>query len=339
MGSSWAYFLNVPVSAPALAVYIGLLISSAAVTSRKEQTRSRAWNVAFCLGILVLCSAIYFTWLQVGVVRSICKFCTSAHLLSVTGSVLLLMKMPRSQFGDASGIMLRLGRPSLLALLAFAGFGSLVAAQKLAPRKTNLLTVVQAGVNFDLREVPVLGSTSNQRYIVSLFDYTCPDCHDMHALLMSAMKKFDGAFSIVALPMPLDATCNPHVGVTKPKHMHACEYARLGLCVRRCGEDFFQQYDNWFFGQGRIPSVQEATDYAEKLVGKATLEKARAEPWADQMIQTSITIYENNGRWTRSYRLPQIIIGDNVNMGPVRNLDELIALLEKRLPEAAKGHG
>jgi hypothetical protein len=327
-----------PVSAPALGAYIGLLIASTAVTSRKPRTRNRAWNAAFCLGILVICSAAYFTWLQVGVVKSICKFCTSAHLLSVTGCILLLTQMPRAQFYDPKGTSLRLTKPALLAFVALAGFGSLIAAQKFAPRKTNFLTVVQTGMNFDLREVPVLGNPSNQRYIVSLFDYTCPDCQEMHALLMGALKKFDGAFSIVALPMPLDATCNPRVGVTKPKHMHACDYARLGLCVRRCGEDFFQQYDNWFFSRGGTPPLQEATDYAEKLVGKAALDKARAEPWADQMIQTSISIYENNGRWTRSYRLPQIMIGDNVNMGPVRNLDELVALLEKKLPDAAKAH-
>ena len=338
MGSSWAYFLNVPVSAPALAAYLGLLISSAAVTSRKATTRNRAWNAAFCLGILVICSAVYFTWLQVGVVRSICKFCTSAHFLSVTGAILLLTQIPRPQFRDASGANLRLARPAMLAILALAGFGSLVAAQKWAPRKTNFLTVVQTGVNFDLREVPVLGNPSNQRYIVSLFDYTCPDCHDMHALLMDALKKFDGAFSIVALPMPLDSTCNPHIKVTKPKHIHSCDYARIGLCVRRCGEDFFQEYDSWFFAQAGVPPLEEATAYAEKLVGKAAFDKARAESWADQMIQTSIGIYENNGRWTHSYRLPQIIIGDNVNMGPVRDLNELVALLERKLPEAGKAH-
>src|SRR3954463_5942640 len=140
MGSSWAYVLNLPVSAPALAIYIGLLISSAAVTSPKTQTRKRAWNAAFCLGVLVICSALYFTWMQIAVVRSICKFCTSAHLLSVTGSVLLLIKMPRSQFRDASGTKLRVIKPAMLALLALAGFGSLIAAQKIAPRKTNLLT-------------------------------------------------------------------------------------------------------------------------------------------------------------------------------------------------------
>jgi hypothetical protein len=256
----------------------------------------------------------------------------------VTGSILLLTQMPRLQFRDASGTALRVARPAVLALLACVAFGGLVAAQKIAPRKMNFLTVVQAGTNFDLREVPVLGNPANQRYIVSLFDYTCPDCHDMHALLMGAMKKLDGAFSIVALPMPLDATCNPHVGVTKPKHMHACDYARVGLWVRRCSEKFYQEYDSWFFGRGSVPSLEEATSYAEKLVGKEALDKARAEPWADEMIKTSINIYENNGRFSRNYRLPQIMIGDTVNMGPVRNLDELVALLEKRLPGAAKAH-
>jgi hypothetical protein len=339
MGSAWAYILNVPVSAPALVVYIGLLICSFALAARDPKTRNRAWTAAFALSLLVIFSAIYFTWLQAGVIRSICKFCSAAHLLSAIGALLLLLQMPRSLFRDADGVHLRLGKPVLPAMVALAAFGSLAAGQKFAPRQTNFLNIAQSSsMNFNLRDAPVLGDVSNRRYIVSLFDYTCPDCHEMHALLIAAMKKMNNAFSIVALPLPLDVNCNPKVGVTKPKHLHACDYARLGLSVRRCGEDFFQKYDSWFFGQQQIPTLEQATDYARQLVDKEALDKALAENWADQMIQSSIDIYENNGRWTHKYRLPQIIIGDTVSMGPLRDLDELMNLLNAKLPNAALAH-
>src|SRR5437764_12666976 len=47
MGSAWAYWLNIPVSAPALAVYLTLFVSSLAFTSRNQTRTERDWSLGF----------------------------------------------------------------------------------------------------------------------------------------------------------------------------------------------------------------------------------------------------------------------------------------------------
>src|SRR5258705_13559799 len=69
MGSSWAYWLNIPVSAPALAVYLTLLICSIAVPSRNSSRSQRAWIVGFICAITVLAVASWFVYLQLHVIK------------------------------------------------------------------------------------------------------------------------------------------------------------------------------------------------------------------------------------------------------------------------------
>jgi uncharacterized membrane protein len=331
MGSAWAYWLNIPVSAPALAAYLSLLGCTFAVASPRAETARNGWMAGFFLSALAVGSAAWFTYLQLGVIHSICKYCSATHLLGVIGAGLFLAKAPRPG-------ALRVGRLALPGLLALLAFGGLVAGQKFAPRKINVTgTTETAKFKFDLREAPIIGSPQNKAYVVSLFDYTCPDCHEMHAHLLAARAKFNNSFSIISMPVPLDAACNPRVRQTPPKHAGACDYARLGLAMRRCGAELYQKYDDWFFSRGGIPPYASARAQAESLAGAAALEKALADPWVGQVIQEGVRIYERNGAALRAYRLPQLIVGNRVHMGPVRDLVELTALLQRDLPAEAVG--
>lgn len=325
MGSSWAYWLEIPVSAPALVAYVSLFLSSLMIASGSARS-SKPWHVGFFFSVLVIAAASWFVYLQLGVIKSVCKFCTAAHLLSVTGSILFLLKAPKPALIQPR---LRWG----LGFAALVAFGSVVAGQKFAPHRTNIVSIYNGTLRFDVREAPILGSAENGRYMVSLFDYTCPDCHEMHALLKAARERLTNSFSIISLPVPLDANCNPGIRVTRDKHKDACEYARIGMAMRKAGADLFAKYDEWFFGhQGKIPTLEDARSQARTLAGPAAFEKALADPWVNEMIRQGISIYDKNGAATRSYRLPQIVVGDTVNIGPVANLDELLNLLQKRLP-------
>ena len=326
MGSSWAYVFEIPVSAPALVAYLLLLACSILITGKADLKKS--WSVGFVLSIAVIASAIWFTYLQVAVIKSICKFCTTAHLLSVVGAILFLWRAPRPSISGG----LRLS-------LAFVGvllFGGLVAAQELAPRRTNILSLYKGTINFDLREVPLVGSPDADRFIVSLFDYTCPDCQVMHERLVKAREHFTNSFSIITMPLPLDQRCYPRITKQQPKHREACDYAKLGLALRRINLEAFQKYEEWFFGQSETPPLLTCQEKARSIVNQSELEKALADPWIDETIRKSISIYEENGKVTKSYRLPQVIIGETVNTGPVRDLNELLTLLETRLPGAMR---
>lgn len=328
MGSSWAYWLNVPVSAPALAVYIALLICSIAVASHRIDRAQRAWLFGFALSITVLAVASWFVYVQLAVIKSVCKYCTAAHALSFIGAILFLTKAPRPAALPTSRFI-------AFVAVGLIPFAALVAGQHFAPHKMNVVTLYKGTLKFDLREAPMVGSPDAKAFVVDLFDYTCPDCNEMHRLLAKARERMNNSFSIISIPCPLDANCNPRIQRTSPKHTNACEFARIGMAMRRVGSHQFEQYQDWFFAQPAIPKIDAARAQAESLAGQDALEKALADPWVAQMIDRAVTLYAQNGRDMKNFRIPQLIVGDTINFGPVRNLDDLINLLQNHLPKPA----
>jgi uncharacterized membrane protein len=335
MGSRWAYWLGIPVSAPALLAYAVLLVSSFLTTgSHRGPTVIKAWQVLTGVGIAVVGSAIWFSFLQVVVLKSICKFCSSAHLLAFTGVLCLLSQAPyfsveRRKSSILAGLT---GRRVLLPVFAgLLAFAALPIVQKLRPGKINIVRIHQGAFDFDLREVPLIGSPDAARFIVTLFDYTCPSCQEMHRELVAARAKMSNSFSVVALPLPLDPRCNWTLKTTKAIHKQACDYARLGLAIRRVGLDPYEQYDQWFFNLPKTPSLDDARQHAIDLIGKPALDKNLSDPWIEKTIQTSVAIYAKNGKLIHSSQLPQLIIGDDVIAGPVHGVDQLVNVLSTKL--------
>ncbi|MDB6039961.1 MAG: Vitamin epoxide reductase [Verrucomicrobiales bacterium] len=335
MGSQWAYWLGIPVSAPALAAYSILLISSFLTTgARRPSTVVRAWQILTVAGIATIASAIWFTFLQAVVLKSICKFCTSAHVLGFAGVLCLLSQAPyfsaeRRKSSSNPGFS---GKSAVLAvLIGLLAFAALPIAQELKPEKINIVRIHRGAFDFDLREVPLIGSPDAAQFIVTLFDYTCPSCQEMHRELVAARAKMSNVFSVVALPLPLDPRCNSMLTRTKPIHMQACDYARLGLAIRRAGLEPYEQYDQWFFNLSKTPSLEEARQHAIQLIGKAALDKNITDPWIDKTIQTSVAIYAKNDKEIHSLQLPQLIIGNAVIAGPIHGVDQLVNVLTTNL--------
>lgn len=335
MGSSWAYWLGLPVSAPALAAYLSLLACSFGVGSKRPKSASFAWSSAFFLGAMVVGSALWFTGVQLFILKTVCKFCSTAHFFSVVGIVLFLREAPFLRFAqNRSGpSKVLIPRPPLarLALGGLLAVAALVAGQQLAPRKTNIVAIHKGGFTFNPVEMPLIGSPDTGHFLVSLFDYTCPDCHDMHHQLLAARERLGNQFTVISLPLPLDGKCNPMIRETRPHHAQACEYAKIGLAVRKVGQEAFAKYDQWFFGQRGLAKLDAARQKAVELGVQTNLDAALADPWVDKMIQTSVSIYATNGLATRSYRMPQLVLGDAINIGPVRALDDLVKLISVNL--------
>ena len=184
----------------------------------------------------------------------------------------------------------------------------------------------------NLDELPLIGSAQASNVIVSLFDYTCHYCRDLHGLLAEAQKRFSNRLAIVSLPMPLDGSCNHLVARTQAAHQQACQYAALGLAVWRAQPESFQQFDTWLFTPSPPPSVSAVKSYADGLVGREKLERALTDGWVAGQIQTDISIYEANTRQLNNDgRMPQLIIGSTVNAGPIDRIDELYRLLGDHL--------
>jgi hypothetical protein len=168
---------------------------------------------------------------------------------------------------------------------------------------------------FKLEEVPLLGRADAPNIMVSLFDYSCHQCRDMHHPILEAFQRFSNDLAIVNLPMPLDGKCNPVMKRTPPAHTNACELARLGLTVWRADRKRAAAFDDWMFAspQPRLPA--DAERYARQLVGNEAFDKAAADPWVAAQLSQDISLFETAAREFHKGYMPQVIIGTNLFSG------------------------
>jgi protein-disulfide isomerase len=179
----------------------------------------------------------------------------------------------------------------------------------------------------DLKTLPLLGLEDAPQTIVSLFDYTCSHCRQLHRPLMEAYRSLSSRLAIVSLPVPVDPLCNPLTKHPVPEQTNGCTYARLGLAVWRANRQQLEAFDDWMFSFPRPPSTNEVRARAESLVGAANLAKALADPWIEDLIRMDIRLYHTNYLVYRKSRLPQLIIGTNLVVGVARSPEDIYRLL------------
>ena len=145
--SRWAYWLDIPVSLPALLVYLALLGATVLLQKRPAPDDERgSWMAIIALSIIVAGSALWFAGLQVFVLKAYCKFCMTAHACGFTAALLCLKHIPVAQdpttpmWATGSG---KRGIPcaglALLASIGLAGVLGLAGGQLLMPKKLNVV--------------------------------------------------------------------------------------------------------------------------------------------------------------------------------------------------------
>ena len=225
----------------------------------------------------------------------------------------------------------RLVKFSALALVAVAALG---VAQTFAPGKTYSVTVMPGTtkpapampaapllevfggrVKLNLAEVPLWGSPSAPQQLISLFDYTCSHCREMHERVEAVQKSFSNQLVVISLPMPLDAQCNSLIKRTHPKQLNACHYARLGLAVALAKPDAIKAYDDWFFAPLTPPPLTEATSQAVQLVGAEALSKALTNALIEKNLAASMRLFEISAVEYKNGNMPQFMIGTNIFAG------------------------
>ena len=151
--SQWAYWLNIPVSVPALLVYAGLL--AATILARREASpddERGAWAVVVSLSVIVAGAALWFVGLQVFVLKAFCPFCMAAHTCGFLAALLCLSQIPMATdpatpmwtSGSAKRGLPRHGVFSLV-VMGLGCAGVLAGGQVLFPKQRNLVAFLPAG--------------------------------------------------------------------------------------------------------------------------------------------------------------------------------------------------
>jgi uncharacterized membrane protein len=217
--SNWAYVFGIPVSGLALLVDLAFLFTTFACGPRSTpQQRRSAWEILIPCAVLVLGAAIWFTALQAFIVQRFCPWCMAAHGAGALAAILLLARMPLTEAPAKTGVHKnKVVKLAAGALIALALLGT---AQTLSPRKTYsvthvpntspgdasksaavstrpapppVLTLFNGRIVLDLTKTPVIGSPEAPLKLLSLYDYTCRHCREMHPHVLELHRNFSNA--------------------------------------------------------------------------------------------------------------------------------------------------
>ena len=193
----------------------------------------------------------------------------------------------------------------------------------------------------DVMDVPTLGSPTNTHVAVTLQDFTCSHCRELHGHLVEAQHIFSNQLVIATIPMPFDPNCNPIMKRHNPKHTNACDYAKLSLAVFRANRAKQHDYDEFLFAGEKPPPLALAQERAAEAVGFDALTKALADPWVEQQIRLGIALYDAASRAGYA-SLPQLMVGQQVHVG-ILSTEVILDLLAKNLgltvkTETSTGH-
>jgi uncharacterized membrane protein len=349
LSSSWANWLGVPVSLPAVALYSTLLAATfAAPRKLSPVSRRRLWIASLALGSTILAAAIWFVGLQMFALEQWCKWCTTTHVLASAAAAIMIhqarvaTRPPRPRrpilstkevkwvaAGAAALGWVVLAAGQLASPPPAAAVTAAIAPNASAlPEAKGLIVLHDGKFKLNAAELPLIGPANAKATLVGLFDYTCHHCRETRRVVKKAIERASGRLAIVSLPMPLDKACNPLVTRTTKEHTHACEYAALGLAVFRAKPAAFGEFDDWLFGPVDPPSIKQARVKAMDLVGAEPLSRALRDPWIGERLVNNIALYEANAHASGGdTRLPQIVIGDTLIQGTISNPDDLFQLL------------
>jgi uncharacterized membrane protein len=280
LGSRWSALRGIPVGAIALPIY--LAVGWAALRSPSP------WGgrvLSFAAAVLVA-AAVWFVWLQAAVVRAFCPWCLFEHAL---GLVLAGLAVHQLRATRAVPENQRVWLAAMLGILSVAGLATVQYFQpsvrsivrspaepdRLAPTDGSTISLLQGHLRLAVNDDPWLGDAAAPHRLYLMFDYCCPHCRRTHGYLLEALAARSHPFSVVCLPAPRDADCNPAITQTEERFEHACELAKLALAVWRAKPEAFAEFDRWLFAPSQPPRLEAARRKAVELVSAELLEAHR----------------------------------------------------------------
>ena len=333
LSSRWAYLGPLPVSWGAVLVDALWMLGLLKLTSGSQSLVSR--KLVLACATLVSLSALWFIGLQVIVIKAICPYCMSAHVFGLTASVLTFGKLfrivPRPMILVGSCLLLAAGLGVAQVYVPHTSQYASVVPQLAQPPATpsveRVLSLYNGAFKLKPSELPMMGATNAKYLIVSLFDYSCHHCRQMHGFLKQQLTNYAGQFGVINLPMPLDGACNWIVKQTPKAHVNSCSYAQIGLAVFLAAPHQSHEFDEWLWTGENPPPIDQVRRRASELLGAERLQRTLTNEWIKLRIQEDISLYASNYAKVRKGQMPQLIIGDLVSVGVINQqsaFDEMI---------------
>ena len=323
MGSRWAWFLGgVPVSLPAAVVYalMGLCVLFLGDASLDRLL----WRLMPLLGGCIVGAALWFLWLQAGVLHAFCLYCTLLHTLGCVVSCLVFVLARRQGFRPVGPFVAGLAAAALFALIQSRTLPDNIydAGRTDAPLPA-----------FEEGEVPVLGE--GEKALTLLFDFQCSHCRRLHGQLPELLALAEGQYRIFLCPVPLSSACNPYIPASGiDRFAGSCALTRLALAVWFARPETYSPFWDWLLGDGdsSAPPVTpaEAELRARALLGDS-FEAAMADPRIDTYLRKVEDLFGRTSSAETS-GIPRFIAGSRWLVPEAATPETLLSLLRETWP-------
>lgn len=281
LASPYARVGFVLVSVLAAAIYLVVLLALGLRLTSRGKSKPADFLLYAAVPALIG-AAGWFTYVQIVELKVLCPYCMTGHALGVALGITLLLVL------RGGGVV----RPWMPMFVGLVGVGLLVVAQVSAPSVPPPATTENAGAGRDydrtavdgrreiglfggelelvLQDGPYLGEPDAPQVLAVVFDYGCPHCREMHALL-EQMQQDQGGFVIVPLPVSIALERNAHLNSVAEQFLDSYDLATLSLAVAAIDRQQWVAFDRWLFKTDSYRTAGEARTKAEELVGQAVL--------------------------------------------------------------------
>jgi len=178
----------------------------------------------------------------------------------------------------------------------------------------------------DVRQWPLLGKPEAKYVFVEMFDYTCPHCRDMHHSIQGAFKRYGKDLAVMALPVPLNASCNNQIGQTESLHIESCELANLAIAVWRVNPSKYHEYHDWLFEPSTPRTAAAARQRAIQIVDEDQLNKVLGKQVPQKFISSHVKLYAKAGGGS----IPKMLFPNITLVGNI-GTDSLCQTIEREL--------
>jgi uncharacterized membrane protein len=356
--SRWARLGPVPVAALGTGLYLVLSLTVLARFIVPAGTGFSLW-ILMIGALFAGGGALWFTLLQLLVIRKFCHLCMIIHGLATAACVLTVFHL-YTQSPHALGmapISVGIGGVLVLAFLQIVvsprAYVSIPAAD-LPPATTADLNppapdqassssslspafpgptvkLVDGKITLAMEDWPLLGFPRASRVVAVMFDVTCDECRHLYRLLQQTVEQFPRQVAFLTLPVPLHPACNPAACGKLSEDAYACEFAKLYLALWQMNPTAFADFSRWLTAAKRPPAFSEARNRAQRSM-TASVSLALVDTHVLRRLDSAVDLY----RRLRVDLLPQLLLEDRMILGRLDSLKELRAVLQlDKAPKAA----
>lgn len=333
LNSRWSQIFGIPVTFFGILVYLGLMFS---LSPRGQRL------LAPMIGAIAA-AAVWFTFVQIGLLGKFCPWCMTAHALGLvvfTCGMLRLRKIEGQAYASkhvmASGVLVFFAMalsqlygplPTTHRIEATAS-SSLAEPIKIYARGDGRKASFADGTRiYNVSALPHIGPSKAEHVLVEYFDYQCPACQIMRGYLAALIAKHPQDICVILLPVPLDGECNHSLGPMEAGHPGSCEVARLALTVWKYAPNEFVR-----FHENTLKSItlEDYRRFAREIISPERLETAIRDPWITELIQANIADWVSFSSETK--KLPKLLVtGRRILHGLPSGEADFIRVMEQEL--------